>query len=125
MTLRAHDDIIRLAREGWPRTQIAHQTGCTLDQVYHRISRARQKGEDIPKAAKGWKRSADLRAVMLTKRFRDELFAAASARGLKPHELAARLLAIAIDEDLIDGILDDADEIVAVTETPKHEEVPS
>lgn len=117
MTLPAHQDILEMARQCFPRQQIADELGCTVNQVYHVVARARRKGMDIPRTSGGMKRSENERFVRLSVRLRDELSAPAKQRNLSPHEIAARILATVIDDDLIDSVLDDLDDL-AVTETP-------
>ena len=120
MTSAKAQRIVKMLKSGEHCRPIAATVGVSVGYVYMVRSRARAEGETFPVLARATGQSSE-RGVHLSRRFQTELTSAARRRGLQAHQLATRILALAIDEQLIDGILDDADEMRAqtVTETPK------
>ena len=103
------DTIVRLAKASTPRDEIARQTGLTVAQVYGVIQHARRNDEQIPELPGGTPADSDW--VRLSQSLKSMLEADAARRGISPAALARRLLFTVARENLVDSVLDDADEI--------------
>jgi len=113
MAIKRHDAeaIIRMAKDGLPPRIIAKELGIKNVSVSSVLFRARKCGEDIELYKPTRDVSAARRSqyrVRLHTNTSEKLKAAADLRGLHERDLIVRILTTAVDENMIDAILDDA-----------------
>jgi len=104
------ETVVRLARLGMPPREIAARNGWSTNTVGCHLKQARQAGIDIPRFAPG-SGGARRVTVSMPAALRVRLQEPAARRGILTDELAERLLAACLDGDLIDAVLDDAEEL--------------
>lgn len=102
--MSTEDQIIKLAKDGMRRGEIANTVGCSIHTVYFYIYEARKSGIFIPKFKKGTPKWSQLTIPNAAAK---KLRRAARARNLTPSQLAERLLSEMKNGNLIAAVLDD------------------
>ncbi|WP_297773073.1 helix-turn-helix domain-containing protein [uncultured Roseovarius sp.] len=101
-------DVIPLAREGVPASDIARRLGVTPNRIHAVLARLRRQGAEFPPVRLGAPcRKQGARLTRLNSDLREGLEPHAIARGMSVKEMALRLLDIVIRDGLVDAILDD------------------
>lgn len=96
--------VLALRASGHTTAQIADKIGighATVTALEHSSGRARQR-DKRPSEENG-------RTILFPRRLLDRLGPHAAKRGIHPNHLARMLVEVAVDEGLIDSILDDAE----------------
>jgi hypothetical protein len=104
--------IVALAKAGNPPRVIYGQLdgNIPVDDIIRIVCAARANGEAIPYFRGPAGRSASQRTVIFSVETLDRLAPHARRRGITINELARQLVEEALDANLVDGILDDAEE---------------
>lgn len=103
--------IIQLGKEGLSPADINRELGAgNIRTIYSALSSARRRGVDIPRHS-GRKKKTTVEITPDTVAFPPsvlgDLKPAADARGITVEQLARKLIANIIDDNLIDAVLDD------------------
>ncbi|SFI36183.1 hypothetical protein [Albimonas pacifica] len=89
-----------LREQGWSMRRIAEEIGISLGTVSALDASAKRRREPRPAEVNG-------KTVLFPAEVLDRLRPHAARRGITPNELARRIVDVAIDECMIDAILDD------------------
>jgi len=109
--------IIAMAINEEPRTLIAKMAGCHTSSVFSVITRARRQGVNIPYLKSGPKLGSKFPSgtssprVYTEKQVMAALAPHAKPRDLTTHELASKILKTVAENNLVDAVLDDAEEL--------------
>jgi hypothetical protein len=102
-------DVVQMALAGEPPRLIAGALGIKPNMVHYHLTAARKSGVQIPKFKRGAGWAGARFLVALDPSIRTALAPAAAQRGIDQRELAARILTVIVNDQLIDAVLADDD----------------
>lgn len=104
-------EIVDLVKGGMRPGIVAKELGVPASTVYSYIQRARNRGEDIPKAKTGPIHYKPFAAVRVDPKAIARLDGAARKRGVTTRELAATIIERVAHDGMVDAVLDDGGDV--------------
>jgi DNA-binding CsgD family transcriptional regulator len=108
--VRREDETIRLAREGIPPREIAVHLGCAVATVYHYLNKARHEGTFSGRFKPGGFSAEKAWTSYLSRDLAERLRPVAAGRGMTLDDLTRSILTKVAEDNLVDAVLDDADD---------------
>lgn len=102
-----HAKVVGMAVDGMAPADIAMCLGLTMSAVYQHLHKARRSGKDIPTYHSATSKGRNGDHAYVSQDTRERLLSAAQARGISTTLLASKIVRVAAETGLIDGILDD------------------